>query len=272
MTPRLVATDLDGTIVCGDGTISARTVAAFAQVERAGARFVFVTGRPPRLMGDVVRAFGAHGTAICSNGALVYDLRTGEIVEENAIQVRVLAETARRLREAIPGIGLAVEFAHETASDELYEPWDWDRGVTLQRVADAILLGRPAPKLMGRHPEYSADDLLAMAKPVLDGLVNVYHSNGLRLVEAIAPGVSKASALADLAALEGIDPAEVIAFGDMPNDLPMLSWAGTSYGVANAHPDVRAAVDHVVGSNDDDGVAEVLEALFPGDPEDPHGP
>ena len=91
----------------------------------------------------------------------------------------------------------------------------------------------------------------------------MYHSNGLRLIEAVAAGVSKASALADLAAREGIAPADVIAFGDMPNDLPMLAWAGTSYAVANAHPDVLAAVDRVIGANEDDGVAETLEQLFP---------
>lgn len=263
MPPRLVATDLDGTIVRNDGTIAARTVAAVARAEASGARVVFVTGRPPRLMGDVIEAFGARGMAVCSNGAYVVDLHTGEVIEENAIQVVELAETVKRLRAAIPGIGLAVEFAHETASDDLYEPWDWDRGTTLQRVTDAVLLGRPAPKLMGRHPEHSADDMLAMARPVLDGLVNVYHSNGVRLVEAIAPGVSKASALAGLAAQAGIDPAESVAFGDMPNDLPMLAWAGTAYAVANAHPDVLAAADHVIAANDDDGVAQTLEALFP---------
>jgi HAD superfamily hydrolase (TIGR01484 family) len=121
--PRLVATDLDGTIVRGDGTISARTVEAFARAEASGAKVVFVTGRPPRLMGDVIEAFGAHGTAVCSNGAYILDLRTNSVVKESAIQVAELAETARRLREAIPGIGLAVELAHETASDALYEPW-----------------------------------------------------------------------------------------------------------------------------------------------------
>ncbi|MHA6758571.1 HAD family hydrolase [Streptacidiphilus sp. PAMC 29251] len=93
-------------------------------------------------------------------------------------------------------------------------------------------------------------------------MVNVYHSNGHHLIEAVAPGVSKASALADLAARLGIDRAEAVAFGDMPNDLPMMAWAGTSYAVANAHPDVVAAVHHVIGGHDEDGVAAVLELLF----------
>jgi len=262
--PRLVATDLDGTIVRSDGSISARTVAALARVERAGARLVFVTGRPPRLMGDIVSAFGHRGLAICSNGALIYDLHSGSVVDERPIRPSELAEAARRLREVAPGIGLAVEYADELAGDDRYQAGAWDADVTVQRLDDAKLLGRPAPKLIGRHPTLSADELLALAAPALDGLVTAYHSNGERLVEAICLGVNKAAALAELSWRQGITPAEVAAFGDMPNDLPMLDWAGTSYAVANAHPAVLAAVDRVIPANDEDGVAGIVELLFPG--------
>ncbi|MFJ8473462.1 HAD family hydrolase [Kitasatospora sp. NPDC094011] len=261
--PRLVATDLDGTIVRGDGTVSARTVAAFARVERAGGQVVLVTGRPPRLMGEIAAAFGHRGTAICSNGAFGYDLRTRTVVAERPIPPEVLAETARRLRAAAPGIGLAVEYAQELAADARYEEGDWDADTSVQRLDDARLFGRPAPKLVGRHPTLSADELLALVRPAIGGLVTVYHANGERLVEAVAQGVSKAAALGELARRHGIAPEQAVAFGDMPNDLPMMAWAGTSYGVANAHPEVLAAVDRVIGSNDEDGVAEVLERLFP---------
>jgi len=261
--PPLVATDLDGTIVRSDGTVSPRTVAALARVERAGSLLVFVTGRPPRLMGPVAAAFSGQGQAICSNGALIYDLRADRVVEEHPIPVPTLAEAARRLRAAAPGIGLAVEYAHELAGDEHYEAGDWDSDITVQRLDDAKLLGRPAPKLIGRHPSLSADELLALATPALAGLVTAYHSNGLRLVEAIGTGVNKAAALEALARRHRIDPAEAVAFGDMPNDLPMLAWAGSCYGVANAHPDVLAAVDEVIPANDEDGVARTVERLFP---------
>ena len=260
--PRLVASDLDGTIVRHDGTISARTVAAFARAEEAGAQIVFVTGRPPRLMRPVGDAFGHRGIAVCANGALVYDLHSGTVVAEHPIATDVLEEVVRRLRDALPELGLAVEFADEVAADAAYETWDWDEGVEVRRVEDTILVGRPAPKLVGRHPHLSADELVALAEPVVGDLVSVYHSNGLRLVEAIATGVSKASALADLAAERGVEARDVVAFGDMPNDLPMLAWAGHSVAVANAHPEVLGAVDEVTASNDDDGVAQVLEQLL----------
>jgi hypothetical protein len=74
--------------------------------------------------------------------------------------------------------------------------------------------------------------------------------------------VTKASALGEWCAARGINSADVFAFGDMPNDLPMLAWSGRSFGVANAHPDVLDTVDEVCASNDDDGVAQVLEAVL----------
>jgi HAD superfamily hydrolase (TIGR01484 family) len=260
--PLLVATDLDGTVVRPDGTISDRMVSAFARVEESGAEFVVVTGRPPRLVDEVAEKFGGRGLAICSNGAYLYDMQARKVVEEYAIAPPDLAVAVARLRAVIPGIGIAVEHSDRLVADEHYQPWDWDRGVTIERADDELLLSLPAPKLLGRHPELSADELLALAKPVLDGLVTVYHSNGSRLVEAVAIGVHKAAALARLAERSGVGPADVIAFGDMPNDLPMLAWAGTAYGVANGHPDVLAMVDHVIGSNSEDGVAVVLEQLY----------
>ena len=107
----------------------------------------------------------------------------------------------------------------------------------------------------------AADELLALAVEVLDGQVAVTSSSSEALLEISAAGVTKASALAALAARAGIPAAEVVAFGDMPNDLPMLAWAGRAVAVANAHPEVLAVADEVTASNDEDGVALVLERL-----------
>jgi hydroxymethylpyrimidine pyrophosphatase-like HAD family hydrolase len=260
---QLVATDLDGTIVRGDGTISARTVAAFARVEAAGARFVLVTGRPPRVMRDIAAAFGHRGTAICANGALAYDMRADTITVRHLIAPAVLAAAIAALRAAVPGIGIAVEYPDGRAADEIYQAIFWDINEAIPRPGDAALVARPASKLLGRHLAHNCDDLLARALPAIGGLVSVSHSNGKGLIEASALGVSKATAVAELAAGHGISRESVIAFGDMPNDLPLLTWAGTSCAVANAHPEVLTAATHVIGSNDDDGVAEYLEKLYP---------
>ena len=261
--PLLVATDLDGTIVRGDGSISGRTVAAFARVEAAGARFVLVTGRPPRVMPVVAETFGHRGTAICANGALAYDMRTETIAPLHLIPPPVLAAAAAALRAAVPGIGIAVEYPDGHAADFVYQSLSWDLNQSIPRVADDVLFALPASKLLGRHFGYSCDNLLTLALPALEGLVSVTHSNSKGLVEAAALGVSKATVVAEIAATHGIGRESVIAFGDMPNDLPLLAWAGTSCAVANAHPEVLAAATHVIGSNDEDGVAEYLEKLYP---------
>jgi hydroxymethylpyrimidine pyrophosphatase-like HAD family hydrolase len=88
--------------------------------------------------------------------------------------------------------------------------------------------------------------------------------SGEWVVEVSAAGVNKAAALKELAADLGVEPDEVVAFGDYPNDLPMLQWAGRSIAPANAHPEVLARVDEVTASNHDDGVALAIERLLAG--------
>lgn len=261
--PRLVAMDLDGTLLRSDLSISPRTAAALDRIEKAGSTFVFVTGRPPRHAVTPLRPFGYQGEVICANGALTFDMASDSISRLQLIPAAALADAAARLRAAIPGLGLAVEYADRHVRDEHYEVGAWATQESVPWLPDEQLFAQDAVKLLGRHPTLSADDLLALATPAAGEIVALYHSGGSRLLEATAMGVSKGSALAELAARLGIDAAEAVAFGDMVNDLPMLTWAGTSYGMANAHPDVLAMVDQVIPGNDDDGVATVIEQLFP---------
>lgn len=261
--PRLVATDLDGTALRSDGTASPRTVAAFTRVEQAGATLVLVTGRPPRWMGAVATAVRHRGLAICANGALVYDLHTERIVEAHLIEVEILEKVVARLRDQVPELAFLVEYEDGFA----YEPWfrlgSWDAEMTRGAVLECPqLLARPAAKLLALHRDMDPDRLHALVQDLVGDLVTATHSSGRALIEMSALGVTKATALARLAARYGIPAADAIAFGDMPNDLPMLAWAGTSYAVANAHPAVLAAVDQVTAANDEDGVAQVLERLY----------
>ncbi|HEU5157349.1 MAG TPA: Cof-type HAD-IIB family hydrolase [Streptosporangiaceae bacterium] len=262
--PRLVATDLDGTIVRSDGTVSARTIAALSRVERAGATLVLVTGRPPRWVGGIADDVAHQGLAICANGALVYDLHTESVIEQHLIPVAALRETVDRLRAALPELGFAVEYRDGIVYEPCYDRVGWDRMATVGELADGdAWLDRPCAKLLARHPTANADELLRHAVRAVGDIVTPTHSNGTRLLEMSARGVSKATTLARLCAERDIAAADVVAFGDMPNDLPMLAWAGRAYAVANAHPDVLAAVMLHAPSNDDDGVAHVLEELFP---------
>ncbi|WP_318528343.1 HAD family hydrolase [Nonomuraea gerenzanensis] len=255
-----MATDLDGTALRTDGTVSPRTVAAFGKVEESGAVLAFVTGRPPRWMGGVAAAVRHRGLAICANGALIYDLHTERIVESHLIAVEVLEEVVAQLRANVSELVFSVEyeagFAHE--SDFLLGGLDRHQG----RVLLDSVTAQPCAKLLALHPAMGADELQAVVEELVGHLVTATHSSRRGLIEMSAQGVTKASALAAFAAEHGIKDTQTVAFGDMPNDLPMLSWAGTSYAVANAHPDVLAAVDHVTATNDEDGVARVIEELY----------
>lgn len=258
--PRLVASDLDGTLVRSDGTVSPRTVAAIAAVEAAGTPFVMVTGRPSRWMHPLVEATGHRGLAICANGAVLYDLHSERVVEAHLLTPDLAAEVVTALRAAVPGIAFAVEhpergFGHEAT----YVP-RWEQPEQPQDV-EALYDGGVI-KLLGRHDDYGSDDLLAAAREALGDLAECTHSSDDGLLEISAVGISKASGLAAFAASHGIEAADVIAFGDMPNDIPMLSWAGHGVAMGNGHPEVLAVADEVTGSVDDDGVADVLQRWF----------
>jgi Cof subfamily protein (haloacid dehalogenase superfamily) len=261
--PKLVATDLDGTLIRSDGTVSERTVAAVARAEEAGISVVMVTGRPPRWMHGIARQLGHRGQAICANGAVLYDLHTEEIVSRRTIGVDVLAEVVARLRTALPELGFAVEYGEGFVFEAHYDLGSWDAASWGGRPVDEKgLLERPATKLLALHPPTDMDGLLRRAHEEIGDLVTITHSSGRPLLEISARGVTKATALSDYCAARSLTPADVVAFGDMPNDLPMLTWAGHAYAMGNAHHEVLAAIPRRTATNDQDGVARVLESLL----------
>jgi Cof subfamily protein (haloacid dehalogenase superfamily) len=260
---RLFATDLDGTLLRSDGTVSDRTRAALTAVEGSGRALVLVTGRPPRWMPPVVEATGHAGLALCANGAVVYDLATGQVVQEHLIDPDVGAEAVAAIRAALPDVVFAVERSGSRGlgREEAYALGFTPRGEVLVAEVDELLT-EPVAKLLARSPDLDPDEMLARVREVVGDLVEVTHSSTTGLMEISASGVSKAVALSRLADELGVPADEVVAFGDMPNDLPMLGWAGHAVAVANAHPEVLAAADEVTASNDDDGVALVIERLL----------
>lgn len=262
-----MATDLDGTVVRRDGTISARTVAAFAAAAHHGARTVLVTGRPPAWTMDAARRLGHAGPAVCCHGAITYDTGRRQVLSQHLIEPGPLRDAMERLRAAFPGIGFACEYADGLAYEPDYESTGHPQEVSGAELPDlAALSARPAAKLRARHPSLSADRLHAEATGVVGDLLTLTQSGNTRLLEATALGVDKAAALAAVGADLGVTAEHVLAFGDMPNDLPMLAWAGHAYAVADAHPDVLHAVPGRAAACEADGVAEVLERFFPASP------
>jgi hydroxymethylpyrimidine pyrophosphatase-like HAD family hydrolase len=260
---RLVACDLDGTLVRPDGSITARTVAALAACERAGIRVVFVTGRPPRWMAPIADATGHHGVAVCANGAVVYDLAAERVVRTRAIPLDAVREVVRLVRRAVPGGAFALETVNGFRREPEYRPRRGLAGIPGAPMEELLGDGPLVVKMLYRLETGVADDMLAAARAALDGVAEPVHSDAASgMIEISAVGVSKASTLAELASDDGIGREEVVAFGDMPNDVPMLLWAGTGYAMAGGHPEAVRAADRTAPACEDDGVAQVLEQLL----------
>ncbi|MGW7350195.1 Cof-type HAD-IIB family hydrolase [Streptomyces sp. NPDC054784] len=272
--PRLIATDLDGTLLHDDKSVSARTVRALAAAEEAGVEVFFVTGRPTRWMGVVSEHVHRHGLAICANGAAVVDLhRGGETVRVRPLERADALTVVDALRAAAPGVCFAVERSGGVDHEPEYPQYALDPGgavapaekLLAESAADRdgrTLSDGPVLKLLARHPDLDPDDFLALGRTHAGAHAEFTRSSPSALLEISAPGVSKASTLAQCCAERGIGPDEVVAFGDMPNDLEMLAWAGRSYAMANAHPAVLAATTDRTVSNEEDGVAVAIEELL----------
>ncbi|MCQ6555919.1 HAD hydrolase family protein [Streptomyces sp. C10-9-1] len=266
--PRLIATDLDGTLLRDDKSVSDRTVAALAAAEDAGIEVFFVTGRPARWMDVVSEHVHGHGLAICANGAAVVDLHAGgELVQVRDLARLTALDVVRALRDAAPGTSFAVELATGIHYEPAYPPFHLDPGATVATAEKLLHEGRPgegAPvlKLLAHHTGLTPDGFLALARTAAGGHASITRSSPTALLEVSGLGVSKASTLALCCAERGISADEVVAFGDMPNDIEMLSWAGTSYAMGNAHPDVTAAASGRTVDNNEDGVAAVIERIL----------
>jgi len=260
-----VAVDLDGTLLRSDGTVSDRTVAALRAAEAAGASVVLVTGRPPRFVTGLAARTGGHETVICANGGLVWDLSTGSAISVDGIDPGLVLAFAGQVRARVPGVVFAVEQTRGLSREPDWPTLD-PRRDTGARVGPLVdLVDSPVVKLLVRGP--AGTDVAAL-RAVVAGLaaerleVTWSVPRDVPLVEVSAHGVDKGTALARLAAGLGIDAADAVAFGDMPNDVAMLQWAGIGVAMGQAHPDLVAVADRATASNDDDGVALVLEELF----------
>jgi HAD superfamily hydrolase (TIGR01484 family) len=261
LSPKLVATDLDGTLVRSDGSVSPYTREVLVALEDRGIPVVFVTGRPLRWAEEVFEHVGSHGLAIVSNGALVWDVANSRVHLERPVPPHTAREVCRLLREAVPGSAFAVETLDGLGLEpEFMERHPVPAGARRAPVED--LLARPLLKLLARHEELGPQEYWDAAETAVGHLMTITWSSTSTLLEMSGADVTKASTLELLARDLGVEAEDVIAFGDMPNDLPMLGWAGTSYAMADAHPSLLDVADHVAPGHDQDGVAQVLAKVF----------
>jgi Cof subfamily protein (haloacid dehalogenase superfamily) len=261
---RLVASDIDGTILGHDGKISDRTVRAFHACREAGVELVFVTGRPPRWLHPLEEQLSHTGTVICSNGAVVWDLEAARLVSAQTLALEAVFETRRIIKQLRP----SALFAAETLSGFHLEP-----GFIENESSELLSEFTPAPlartlkaddavvKFLAVVRDGTADAFLAQVGPAVAHVAAATHSApNMAMLELSVPGVNKAVTLAEYAKSLGIAAADVVAFGDMPNDIEMLRWAGDGYAMASGHPEAIRAAGQQAPHFDDDGVAQVLEA------------
>jgi Cof subfamily protein (haloacid dehalogenase superfamily) len=264
--PALIACDVDGTLLDEGEKVTARTRSAVRAAVAAGAQFVLATGRPPRWIPQVVDGLGFAPMAVCANGAVIYDPATDRVLSARTLSIAALAELAEIATRVIPGAGLAVErvgaSAHDSATPQFVSSPGYKHAwlnPDNTEVSMEDLLSAPAVKLLVRKPgARSADMAVELAKHVgIEGDITYSTNNGL--LEIVPLGINKATGIAEIARPLGITDADIVAFGDMPNDVPMLLRAGLGVAMGNAHPDTIAAADEVTAPNTDDGVARVLE-------------
>lgn len=249
-----------------DETVTARTRAAVRAAVAGGATFILATGRPPRWVRPVVEALGFAPMAVCANGAVIYDPATDRIESVHTLSVDTLATLAEVASRVIPGAGLAVERigerAHDTATPQFVSSPGYEHAwlnPDNTEVSIDDLLSAPAIKMLIRKAGASSADMVAKLAKHVGIEADITYSTNNGLVEVVPLGISKATGVQEIARPLGLADTDVVAFGDMPNDVPMLLRAGLGVAMGNAHPDALAAADEVTARNIDDGVARVLE-------------
>lgn len=265
MTVRLVATDLDGTLLQPDETISDRARRAIAAAHEAGVLVVAATGRGWRSAVPLLEVVPQIATAICSNGALIHDVALGEATDVFAFPAELGQRLLDSVLSAVPDAGLAWElvaggFGYDGAYAGI-RPEVRERYPDLQGevpvVDDAML------KLLVRHPRLDEASLLRVLEPVVPDDVHA-TSSGFGIVEITGAGVHKAHALDVLCGRLGVVASEVVALGDNRNDVEMLRWAGRGVAMGNAVPAAVEAADEQTADHGDDGVAIVIEEVIAG--------
>ncbi|MEV7613184.1 HAD family hydrolase [Streptomyces sp. NPDC089799] len=260
---RLIATDLDGTLLRADESISERTREALAAATAAGAAHIVVTGRAVPWTRHILDDLGYRGLAVCGQGAQVYHAGEHRLLTSLTLD-RQLAGLALAKIEAELGPVFLAASRDGLDGDVLVGPgYRVQEGplpyVFLEDTAE--LWAAPLTKLYVQHPGLDDDTLAEKAREVVGALVDVVVA-GPNIVEILPLGLSKATGLSLAARRLGVKKTETIAFGDMPNDIPMFGWASHGVAMANAHRDLKAVADEVTTSNEEDGIAVVLERLL----------
>lgn len=271
--PRFIASDIDGTFLDNNHRVSKQTREVVLRAADAGAQFALATGRPHRWIAPVLEQLPLRPLCVTSNGAVIYDSRADRVVRAVELAPEVMGDvvaTAQEIFARHGGVSVAAERAGRSAADPLEELYIVDetyaestefRGFGVHSALDVV--AAPAVKLILRNLGLSSLEMFELLAPHVDPAdAHVTYSMSEGLLEVAAPGVTKALGVSELAAGYGVDAADVIVFGDMPNDIEMIRWAGRGIAMGNAAQVVKDAADEITAPNHQGGVAAVLERWF----------
>ena len=269
---RLIALDIDGTVLNSHFEVSAANRAAIAEATRRGIEVALVTGRRYDFALPVAQQIESPLTMIVNNGAMV---RTSD--GQTPVRHLLSRETARRVLEATGPWrdGTAVVFDRPKANQVMLESIDWNdptRGGYYRRNREFLAEANPLESSLTEDPiQVMFTGTVAPmreAELVLQSVqfahefalaATVYEAKDFSMIDVIHPSVSKGAALAEWAGLRGVAPREILAIGDNHNDLEMLSFAGVPVVMGNSVPELKTRGWPVTGSNDEDGVAAAIE-------------
>lgn len=273
--PLLVASDIDGTIISSQDRVLPRVQEALSKAKDRGVEIALATGRPHRWVEPVLEQLPVRPVCVCANGAVLYDSTYHRIVKAHEIVPEALTQIVEAAREALAdrgGVHVAVERAGtgDAFDDDPREMFVVTPGYfhlwgtrEFGEQREERALSQPAIKLLLRNTSLTAAEMYDAVAPVVDpALGHVTYSMEAGILEVAPPGISKAHGVAELAAMHGVPQDRVLCFGDMPNDIEMLRWAGWGVAMGNAEDAVKEAADEVTATNDDGGVADVLERWF----------
>lgn len=249
---RVVALDLDDTLLRSDGTISPRTVDLLRGWRAAGNYVVIATGRPPRSIAQALPDDFHEVPWITYNGAVVFE--NGEKIYENLISIEDTRRIVELIQDVLPSSTLGLEI-----DDILYLNRHAQRPTAYQ-LADLLEIATsPSAKVLFWHTDFTT------LQPMLSGLpitARALLSNKYSLVQILAASADKAEALRFVVDRWQLGMRQVAAFGDDVNDVEMVRLSGLGVAVDNAIPEVKVVADRITLSNDDDGVALVLAELL----------
>ncbi|MFC8348841.1 HAD family hydrolase [Streptomyces sp. NPDC057280] len=259
---RLIATDLDGTLLRSDDSVSDRTRAALAAATAAGAAHIVVTGRAVPWTRHILDDLGYEGLAVCGQGAQVYDAGAHRLLTSVTLDRQLAGVALAKIEAEVGPLYLAASRDGLDGEVLVGQGYALTGDLPTTPFTDAAdLWSAPLNKIYIQHPELSDDELAEAARQAAGGFVNVAMA-GAGIVELLPLGLSKATGLSLAARRLGVKAADTIAFGDMPNDIPMFGWAARGVAMANAHEELKAVADEVTSSNEEDGIAVVLERLL----------